>query len=137
MIKIRELGSLDAHELVLSKPGAILVDVRSTMEFLFVGHPIDAAHIAWIDEPDWEENKHFAEDIQHLVISRGLTKDSATLVLICRSGKRSHVAGNHLIQHGFSKVYNVSEGFEGDKNDSSQRNTIGGWRYHGLPWEQC
>ena len=136
-MKVRGLSCLDAHELVLSKPGTLLIDVRSSMEFLFVGHPSNATHIAWIDEPSWMENKDFTQDITRLIEGNKLTKHSATLVLICRSGNRSNVAGKHLLKHGFDRIYNVTEGFEGDSDESSQRSTVGGWRYHNLPWEQC
>jgi hypothetical protein len=30
----------------------------------------------------------------------------------------------------------VLEGFEGEKDGDEHRNTIGGWRVGGLPWEQ-
>jgi rhodanese-related sulfurtransferase len=58
------------------------------------------------------------------------------VVLICRSGNRSVDAGLALESAGFTKVYNVLEGFEGDLDDHHQRGNIGGWRKHGLPWEQ-
>jgi rhodanese-related sulfurtransferase len=61
----------------------------------------------------------------------------APVVLICRSGKRSLEAGNLLISKGFKEVYNVSEGFEGELDEQHHRSTNGGWRFHGLPWEQC
>jgi hypothetical protein len=28
-------------------------------------------------------------------------------------------------------------GFEGELNDQHQRNSLAGWRFNGLPWEQC
>jgi hypothetical protein len=31
----------------------------------------------------------------------------------------------------------VGEGFEGDMDEQHHRSSINGWRYHGLPWEQC
>jgi hypothetical protein len=42
-----------------------------------------------------------------------------------------------LIENGFVDVYNVDEGFEGELDEEHHRSTQGGWRYHGLPWEQC
>jgi hypothetical protein len=30
----------------------------------------------------------------------------------------------------------VLEGFEGDRDARGRRNTVGGWRLAGLPWEQ-
>jgi rhodanese-related sulfurtransferase len=59
------------------------------------------------------------------------------IILICRSGNRSQEAGEELERHGFKRVYNVTHGFEGPLNAAHQRNTIGGWRFEGLPWEQC
>ena len=65
------------------------------------------------------------------------TEDNAPVVLICRSGKRSQEAGEVLIKDGFPEVYNILEGFEGELDDDHHRSTIGGWRFHDLPWEQC
>jgi hypothetical protein len=31
----------------------------------------------------------------------------------------------------------VQHGFEGELNDKHQRNSLAGWRFQGLPWEQC
>jgi hypothetical protein len=42
-----------------------------------------------------------------------------------------------LLAAGFSRVYHVDEGFEGELNERHQRSSVGGWRFHGLPWEQC
>lgn len=129
-----------AWELMQMDKRALLVDIRSSMEFLFVGHPVGAVHIPWIDEPDWEVNPHFVADIRKLVLG-GVVCDSeegcAPIILICRSGKRSKEAGDLLVKEGLSRVYHVDEGFEGDLNDRHQRSTLNGWRFHGLPWEQC
>ncbi|HTO49228.1 MAG TPA: rhodanese-like domain-containing protein, partial [Burkholderiales bacterium] len=38
---------------------------------------------------------------------------------------------------GFTDVYNVLHGFEGDLDEKHRRNTTNGWRFDGLPWEQC
>ena len=37
---------------------------------------------------------------------------------------------------GFTRVYNVLEGFEGEINEQKQRGGDGGWRSHRLPWIQ-
>ena len=39
-------------------------------------------------------------------------------------------------QAGYNEVYNVLEGFEGDRDASEQRNKLNGWRVNGLPWKQ-
>ena len=119
---------------------AILVDIRSSMEFLFVGHPVGAVHIPWIDEPDWDINPDFVTDIRKLLLG-GVSCDEdqacAPVILICRSGKRSHDAGIVLLEAGLTDIYHVDEGFEGELNEHHQRSSVGGWRFRGLPWEQC
>jgi rhodanese-related sulfurtransferase len=50
---------------------------------------------------------------------------------------RSLDAGKALIEAGVKDVYNVAEGFEGQMDEKHHRSSTGGWRYHGLPWEQC
>lgn len=130
----------ETSDLIHNEPNLIFVDVRSEMEFLFIGHPVGSVNIPWIEEPDWEINPHFVRDIRRLILGGVIcTEDSqcAPIVLICRSGKRSAEAGQVLIDAGFSRVYNVNTGFEGDLNDHHQRSTLGGWRFDGLPWEQC
>ena len=37
---------------------------------------------------------------------------------------------------GYENSYNILEGFEGDKDEKSQRGTVGGWKLSGLPWQQ-
>ena len=138
--ELHNISPLQAFQMIEKDPRAILVDIRSSMEFLFVGHPVGAVHLPWIDEPDWEINPHFVPEVRKLMLG-GAVCDSeegcAPIVLICRSGKRSHEAGKVLIAAGLSNVYNIDEGFEGDLNEHHQRSSIGGWRFHGLPWEQC
>jgi len=129
-----------AYQLLQDDPRAILVDIRSSMEFLFVGHAKGAVHVAWIDEPDWTVNPHFVTDIRKLVLGGAVCSEDdgcSPVILICRSGKRSHEAGKTLLKENFSRVFHVDEGFEGDLDENHQRSTINGWRFHGLPWEQC
>lgn len=137
--KVKTLTPKQAWQLRLDDPKALLIDVRSQMEFLFIGHPVGAIHIPWIDEPDWTINLHFAAEVRKLVLG-GLDHRSGhnvPVLLICRSGKRSLEAGEQLIKEGFTDVYNIAEGFEGELDEDHHRSTLGGWRFEGLPWEQC
>lgn len=138
--EVKSLSPRDAYEMLRHDPRAVLIDVRSSMEFLFVGHPVGATNIAWIDEPDWKVNPDFVPEVRRLLMEDGIDDDivhGAPVLLICRSGVRSLEAGDLLIGHGFHNVYNVLEGFEGKLDDKHQRGNLGGWRFHGLPWEQC
>lgn len=139
--KVRSMNPEEAWRFLQENPRAILVDVRSNMEFLFVGHPVGSIHVPWIDEPDWQVNPHFVTQVRQLMLGGVCDADGsvdcAPVVLICRSGKRSLEAGKLLIKNGFNDVYNVAEGFEGDLDKDHHRSTTGGWRYRGLPWEQC
>lgn len=129
-----------AWQLMQAEPRSLLVDVRSHMEFLFIGHPRGAVHVPWIDEPDWVVNPHFVTQVRQLLLGGVVAAQGgqpAAVLLICRSGKRSFEAGQALIEAGVPRVHNVEEGFEGELDDQHHRSTLGGWRYHGLPWEQC
>ncbi len=138
--KLVHISPKDAYDMMQKEPNMLFVDVRSEMEFLFIGHPVGAVHVPWIEEPDWEINPHFVRDIRKLILGGVIcTEDHqcAPVVLICRSGKRSAEAGQVLIDAGFNRVYNIDTGFEGELDDHHHRSTVGGWRFDGLPWEQC
>lgn len=138
--EVKSVTPVQAWELAQSNPRVVIIDVRSSMEYLFVGHPKGSVHVPWIDAPEWTVNPHFITEVRKVMlggIGAGIHSGDAPVILICRSGKRSLEAGNLLIKNEFTEVYNVSEGFEGDLDEAHHRSTLGGWRYHGLPWEQC
>ena len=127
---MKHLKPRDASAFLHGNPQAVLIDCRSEMEYLFVGHPTGAQHVAWNDGPDWDINPHFIGQVKKIA-SR-----NRPVVLICRSGQRSIAAGVELEKAGFTEVYNVLEGFEGALDENHRRGTLGGWRKEGLPWEQ-
>ena len=137
--ELKSLSPNEAWEICQKNSRALLIDVRSSMEHLFVGHPVGAVHVPWIDEPEWVVNPHFVTDIRKLILGGVVGDDdsSVPIVLICRSGKRSKEAGQLLIDSGIHNVYNIDEGFEGELDDKHHRSTLGGWRYRNLPWQQC
>jgi rhodanese-related sulfurtransferase len=127
-------------KLMEDDPRTVLVDIRSSMEYLFVGHPVGAVHVPWIDEPEWTVNPDFVTDIRKLLLGGAICtidEGCASVILICRSGKRSLEAGKALLEADFHRVFHVDEGFEGELDDHHHRSSVGGWRFHGLPWEQC
>lgn len=135
---IKEIGPQQAFEILSTDPQSILVDVRSSMEYEYVGHPNGSINIPWKEPPGWEVDTGFVDKVRAVLVEKfpGRKTDDLTILAICRSGVRSRSAGEALINNGFLHVYNVAEGFEGDKDENRHRGEINGWRFHGLPWEQ-
>jgi len=120
----------EAYEILQSAPGAKLLDVRTRAELDWVGRVPDAIEIEWASYPGMKPNSHFIAQLEQQV-------DKEALVLIlCRSGVRSHHAAAAATQVGYGDCYNILEGFEGEMDTRSHRNTVGGWRTAGLPWKQ-
>ena len=108
---------------------AIMVDVRTDAERAWVGAVPQAHALAWKQWPGMAMNPDFDAGIQ------ALGTGGHKLVLLCRSGVRSVAAAKRATELGL-QAYNILEGFEGDRDGSGHRNTIGGWRARGLPWTQ-
>jgi len=123
------VSPIEAWQL-FSSGAAQIVDVRTNEERKFVGHVPETLHVAWQTGTSLNRNPRFVREVEAKV-----RKDSVVL-LLCRSGKRSHEAGKALAEAGFSDVYNISEGFEGDLNEKTQRGELGGWCHWSLPWVQ-
>ncbi len=135
------ISALEAWQKLQSADNVVLVDIRSNMEYMFVGHPLGAELVPWIDDPDWTINPEFVEDMKLTVLPAEVEalddERCPEIILICRSGNRSLDAGKVLLEAGFRHVMHIEEGFEGDLNEARQRGKINGWRHQGLPWEQC
>ena len=119
----------EAWQVMQLAPAAKLVDVRSRPELDLVGRIPQAAHIEWSFYPDWSPNPDFTAQLKMQI-------DPESLVMfICRSGARSNKAANAAHEAGYTEVYNVLEGFEGDPDHKKeQRGDVNGWRAAGLPW---
>jgi rhodanese-related sulfurtransferase len=120
----------EAHEVWRNAPGAKLVDVRTRAEWDYVGRIPGAVEIELVTYPGGRPNPGFLAELQ------GKVDKAAPVLFICRSGGRSHNAAMIAAQAGYTAAYNVLEGFEGDRDASGRRNTVGGWRVAGLPWSQ-
>lgn len=129
---MQHLDPLAAYAFMQQRPEAVLVDCRTEIEFLYVGHPVGAEHVAWQEAPDWEIDPGFVDNVKYLV--RGNLE--RPVLVICRSGHRSLHAADALETAGFASVINVLEGFEGHRDAHFHRGTLGGWRFRGLPWQQ-
>lgn len=115
--------------LLQDEPRAKLVDIRSREELTLVGRIPGAIEVEMKRFPAWIDNENFIAALRER-----LSPDDLVL-LICRSGKRSHKAAEQLAREGFPNCFNVLEGFEGDRNQESQR-VVNGWKVAGLPWTQ-
>ncbi len=120
---------LEAWQL-FSSGAAQIVDVRTNEERKFVGHVPGTLHVSWQTGTSLNKNPRFVRETEAKV------RKDAVVLLLCRSGKRSHDAATALSAAGFVDVYNIAEGFEGDLNDKTQRGELGGWRHWSLPWIQ-
>ncbi len=125
------LLSTEAYRLVTKSPAdTFIVDVRTRVEYEFVGHPDlpnGVPNIPIKFYPDWRLNKNFLED----VLKR--YKRSDTIITICRSGQRALLAADLLVNGGFENVYYMTDSFEGEKDERGLR-TINGWKNNGLPY---
>lgn len=125
-------GSLSPKQAwkLVESADVILVDVRTNEERKFVGYIPESVHIAWATGTAFNRNPRFLKELENKV-----GKDK-TILLLCRSGKRSALAAEAAFNAGFQNIYNILEGFEGDLNKNNQRNQINGWKTHQLPWVQ-
>ncbi|WDD92470.1 rhodanese-like domain-containing protein [Burkholderia sp. FERM BP-3421] len=119
----------DAWGLV-TRGAALLVDVRTAEERAFVGQVPDSLHVAWATGTSLTRNPRFVRELE------AKTGREAVVLLLCRSGNRSALAAEAAAKAGFTQVYNVLEGFEGELDEAGHRGAINGWRRHGLPWRQ-
>lgn len=108
---------------------AVLVDIRSDAERVWVGYVPGAAVVTWKQWPGMALNPNFDHALAAVVPT------GKKAVLLCRSGVRSVAAARRATEAGL-QAYNVLEGFEGDPDDHAQRGKLGGWRMLGLPWRQ-
>ena len=141
------LSPKQAHQFVRAQKGKVLfVDVRTRAEAQFLGMatPVDAL-VPYVEfqefMTDWDEARgfyklepfsDFVPEVGRRLQAKGLTK-SDPVVLICRSGERSSRGANLLADSGYTRVYTVVYGFEGELSDSGRRN-LNGWKNAGLPW---
>lgn len=120
----------EAWQIWQTAPGAKLIDVRTRAEWDWVGRIPGAVEIELLTYPGNRPNPSFLAELQQQIDKEAL------VMFLCRSGGRSHNAAMLAMQGGYAECYNVLEGFEGDKDAQSHRNTKGGWRAAGLPWVQ-
>lgn len=135
-VEIKRVTPPEAWQILGANSHAVLIDVRSKVEFEYVGHPAGALNVMWKDYPDWKENPNFVAEVKAALSAHGGDSSGRPILAICRSGARSLAAAKALAAAGYTNLTNVEEGFEGDKDAHGHRCSVAGWRYHQLPWEQ-
>lgn len=131
MTRIKSADPKQAWAALQATPSAVLLDVRDRTESAFVGHPVGSVNIPWKDAPDWKPKPNFVDEVRQRIPNL-----DTPVYLLCRSGQRSLDAAKSLSVAGYTDLTNIEEGFEGALDGQKHRGTQGGWRFHGLPWEQ-
>jgi rhodanese-related sulfurtransferase len=137
------LSPADAAAALAADPGILFLDVRDPIEVNFIGHPepVDAVVPFLIVKLEFNDEKgeyktapnaNFVANAEAVVAKNGFAKDHP-IFLTCRSGDRSASATDALAKAGYTNVWTLVEGFEGDKDKAGKR-TVNGWRNAGLPW---
>lgn len=136
-----DISADQAWSALASDASARLIDVRTYAEWTFVGLPDlgrlgrDVLCVELQSFPAMAPNPGFlAQSIAAL--ERSGAQKSSPIFCLCRSGARSRAAAIALTEAGYSKVYNISGGFEGDLDQDRHRGQLNGWRRSGLPWRQ-
>ncbi len=128
---IENLTPPQSWEVLQENSKAVLIDVRTTIEHSFVGHPPGAIHVAWKEFPAMQLNQQFVQQVAEHIADK-----SAPVLLLCRSGQRSLAAAEALSAAGYHSLINIVQGFEGQLDEQKHRGNIDGWKFHGLPWLQ-
>jgi rhodanese-related sulfurtransferase len=134
---VQNVPPTQVWEALQSDPQARLVDVRTDVEWNFVGIPeLSSAGkeillVPWQVYPTMQVNAGFVADLK----AAGLTTENR-IFFICRSGVRSLAAAQAARAAGFSQVFNVADGFEGPVDAAGHRGAVAGWKADLLPWRQ-
>ena len=141
---------VDAYEFLKEKGDKTLfLDVRTRTEVNFLGMPTIAdANVPYMVMNEWyawnakknsfkmEVNSDFADSVAKRMQEKGLSK-SDPVILTCRSGSRSAKAADLLASLGYTNVYTIVSGFEGDKVKEGPlkgQRAKNGWKNSDLPW---
>lgn len=124
----------------------LFLDLRTRAEAMYVGMAtgVDAL-VPYVEHQelmtDWDAQRgiyrlepmqDFVPEANRRLAQKGLGK-ADPVVLICRSGDRSSRGADRLAADGFSQVWSVVDGFEGDMSKEGRR-SVNGWKNAGLPW---
>ena len=136
MSRIDDVEPVDTYAALQADADAVLVDVRTSAEWIYVGVP-DLSQIGkriipieWQHFPEGALNESFVEELREAGVGEGVP-----IYFLCRSGVRSAAAARAATAAGLGPAYNISDGFEGPLDHAGHR-TVAGWKAAGLPWKQ-
>ena len=138
---IDDIGVEEVWERLAGDRNAVLVDVRTQAEWVFVGLPDvsvlgkNTVTVEWQTFPDGQVNPSFVEHLGTELQAAGAGPDTP-LFFICRSGSRSRAAARAMAASGYRRCHNVADGFEGSRDTAGHRGSVSGWKAAGLPWVQ-
>lgn len=134
-----DITAAEAWDVLADDPAAILVDVRTRVEWQLIGQPDLASlgkeplYLQWVTMDGINDN--FRTELAAELEQRGAGPDTP-LLFMCQSGGRSKMAAMQCTELGYRRCFNVADGFEGDLDEHSHRNSVNGWKASGLPWTQ-
>ncbi len=140
-IHIVDVDVREVWKRLTEDPSALLIDVRTSAEWAYVGLPELSSIgkrpilIEWQTFPDNRVDPAFVDTLSEKLAAAGADKQ-AELFFICRSGARSKMAAQAMAAAGFVACRNVADGFEGPLDASRHRGQAAGWKAAGLPWAQ-
>lgn len=127
-MSVKNISSIEAYKMLMSKDKMYLVDVRTKEEWENIGRPClkgknNILFLSWQLSPYMNLNSDFVIDFTSNIKER-----AAHIFFICKSGYRSFSAATFIISTGYRHCYNIIDGFEGNNSDN-------GWRKNNLPWQ--
>ncbi|HUL86194.1 MAG TPA: rhodanese-like domain-containing protein [Actinomycetota bacterium] len=139
----------EAYDMWRAEPDHVhILDVRTFEEYVFGGH-FDAAKNVPLVFPKFDPegpsmegrppgcsgdpNPNFVPAVEEAF------GPNETILVMCATGGRAAMAINLLAAAGFTRVFNILTGFEGDRVDDPGSVFYGkhmrnGWKNAGLPW---
>lgn len=146
----------DAYAMWQADPdGVAVLDVRSFEEYIFVGHPDMARNVplAFLKyerpadglppptqaQPGLPPGFSIDPNREFVPAVRKVCSPTDKILVLCGSGGRAAKAVNLLAKAGFTNVYNIVNGCEGELVTDPASPDFGksrnnGWRTLGLPW---
>jgi len=134
-----DVTAQDAWATLSTDASATLVDVRTQVEWSLIGKPDlssiekEPIYLQWVTVEG--PNKAFVAELEAALTARNTPTD-APIYFMCQSGGRSKIAAMQCTELGYTRAYNIAEGFEGDLDEHQHRNSVSGWKVAQLPWRQ-